>query len=201
MLGRKILLLVLSISIFVACKQQKQVNVAEYLDYLDKNWADLTDSREFNNITYQARFLPNDYRIIDRFGDDISQEQLDEERKNLTEYQYYQIRLKSVAGDILRFNLNDGENAQSRSDYYNYQFAENVRLLDNGDTLQCEAHQFIPNHGISPWVSVLAAFKSTQGNKTKRIVIDDHIFHNGKVILKISASAISKIPQLTLNKS
>ncbi len=188
--------------VLAACQQPKQVNVDQYLEYLDKNWYKLTDSRELNGIVYQARFLPNDYRILERFGQEIASEKLQTERQNLSDFQYFQIRLKAQTGNIMEYNMEEYESRDSRQYYYTHEFARDIFLIDGTDTLRCEAHQFISNYGISPWVSVLAAFeRSHKKTAEKRIGINDHIFHNGKVILKIPASAISQIPQLTLSKS
>ncbi len=200
MKGYSIVLILVFPFVLTNCRQE-QVNSEQYLQYLDKNWEKLTDSREMNGIVYQARFLPNDYRIIERFGREINDQKLQSERQNLSDFQYFQIRLKARTGNIMEYNTSESENPALRQHYYTHQFTKDLALIDGKDTLYCEAHQFVPNHGISPWISVLAAFKVSESKTTeKRIVINDHIFHNGKVILKIPASAISQIPQLTLDK-
>jgi hypothetical protein len=189
------------VGLFSGCNHQKEVGVTAYVNHLDAHWAELSDSRTLNKVEYQVRFLPNDYRIIDRFGESLDGEKLQVERENLSEFQYFQVRLKAGGANIMDYQLNPGETPDSRLNYFTHNMARDLALIDGSDTLACEAHQFVTNHGISPWVSVLAAFKATKNENTKRLVIHDEIFHNGKVILKIPASAISEIPQLTLDKS
>ncbi|MGB0178248.1 MAG: hypothetical protein ACPF9D_13870 [Owenweeksia sp.] len=197
----KIALLLCMVSL-AGCHRPGAMDAVAYSDFLDDNWHTLTDSREINGIIYQVRYLPNDYRILERYGQQLNAEMLETERQNLAEFQYFQVRLKSTRGNILETSVEEDGTSASALHYYTYNFARDIRLVNGTDTLSCAAHQFIPNHGISPWVSVMAAFRAT-GDQTsdKRIEINDPVFHNGKVVLKIPAKAIAKLPQLTLSKS
>ena len=199
---KKMILLTACIPLLAGCHRPQAMDAISYSDFLDENWHALTDSREINGIIYQVRFLPNDYRILERYGSHLDSQMLETERQNLADFQYFQVRLKDTRGNILETSVDQKGTTSSALQYYTYNFAQDIRLISGKDTLSCQSHQFVPNHGISPWISVMAAFKATSDpGSDKRIEINDPVFHNGKVFLKIPAKAIAKLPQLTLTQS
>jgi hypothetical protein len=176
-------------------------------------WANAPSSTRVNFInisgfTYQFEYTPTDLIALQHLRNKtITAASVAEEKKALGDFQYYTFRLCAPNGiDIVKYRTASEQDKEQRSHYFSYEMEHDIRLVDGADTLKCTMYHYEKSFGVSPCTNFLLAFQVPDPARPidqtdKTIVLQDKVFGNGLISVKLTSKNLKKIPSLVFNPS
>lgn len=178
-----------------------ELNAEEYISSVEKE-APVVFSKTIDNIHYNLLYKPVEYVMLRELREDIGEEGKWEEMKaEYSKYEYYtfEIDIDEFNEEILKYNLKSEEEYAERVNYYAFKFQNDLKLVQDKDTLACSGFHFERNYGLSPKVRFLLSFKKTDINKERTFVCNENYLGNSTVKINIDPRRFEESPTLKLN--
>ncbi len=193
-------------------KQDNQSSAKVFLekdDYI--NWykevgaKELSYTKKIDGLAFSILYKPYEYEFL--CANDIGDSLIKEDLEKTSDLQYFTIRIakEDYKDDLLKFDLANYEEYDSRVKYYSFDVGNDIKLIDGLDTLNCVGVQYERTYSLNPYITLVVNFlnKENKGKNTsellaKTIVFEDRVFGKGTVILSIDEDKIRSIPSLKL---
>jgi hypothetical protein len=195
----------------VACSK-KSMNPPDFCAWVSSPESGMVAEKEINGLVYTAMYRPAEYMVLQ--NNNLAETNPSAYTQQLAEAsagQYFVLQIKSLDNnDVIAANAASKEEYHARMIYLSYRVQESMRLVDNGDTLNCRLAQFEQIYAAAPYARLNLVFdtqnttenetpsaqKSTNGDKT--LVFDDKVWGNGLIKLKIKANDLNNIPKVRI---
>jgi 3D (Asp-Asp-Asp) domain-containing protein len=203
--ARWISLLLISIFGITACTTQP-LPVVDYLRWVESPGNGLRQIKTLGNIDFSIQYKPLPYIYAqENEGKQLSVAGLTEKLDQHKEMEFYTIRIARNNGnsDVLLEHIADAAEYNIRSNYYSFDFQQDVYRVQDADTLPCAVFTHVPNYGVAPYIDFAVGFDlrsaAIKNNKEDiHLLIYDRIFNKGTVNFSIKQSAIHTTPQLQI---
>lgn len=194
----KYLFLLCFLLILLGCEEDV-LSPKKYIAWIESRGNGMIVEKEINNYHFSTFFRPVDYQVVKELGQStISKETLKEKRAEMADLQYFTFRIGLVNGngDVLKENINEPQEYQSRIEYFSFAMQKDLRLVDGQDTLPCVIYHFERSYGVAPHCNFNLAFEKGGDIGNKTLIFDDQLLGIGRVKLTIKEEDINSIPAL-----
>lgn len=206
-----ILLLVFTAIMQSACVQQV-LQPRAYMTWVEDKNNGLKITESAGDYIFNLQYKPLDYIVlINERTDTIDRKKFDKDKEELKDMQYYTFSIAPKNGktEMLRSNLNYGEEYYQRVQYFSFHLKDDLYLIDGNDSLPCLLCHFERSYDLTPNNKFLLAFplskketsKRENGNKyasDKTLIYQDKLLNTGIVKLEVTKNAIDNIPSVKL---
>jgi hypothetical protein len=180
-----------------------------YISWVEDPANGILVSKQLNSFGFELQYKPLDYVTLKDNGDPrISSATLSNENTEIGDMQYFTFRISEAkGGDLLRDDVSSVDQFSDRLAYFSSGMQNDVKLIENSDTLSCLLFHFERTYGIDPRSTFTLGFPFAKEDGKggmpaaydKIFLYDDHELGTGPVYIKISADKINSIPQLNLH--
>ena len=198
----KINLIILILGGLILSSCSSMLEPQEYLRWVESEDNGMFGIKTIENMEYRIHYKPHDYIALKSLLDnDISE--FDKKKEELGDLQYFTFQLKTVTGSNspLKYNLQTENEYYDRIAYLSFGIQKDLKLIENGDTLNCVLAVFERNYNIAPVSTFSLAFETKLGQHeihTKEFVFTDKVFKNGPIRIQIKEKDIKNIPELKI---
>lgn len=171
------------------------------------NWVaakenDLTKAKEISEITYRLSFMPKEcLAYIETKNTEFSTELFEEAKTHYNGMTYFNLRieLKDGSGELLKHNLNSGQQYNDRITYMSFKMQKDIFLVQGKDTLSPGLFHFERIYEVAPYATVMMAFDNEQFNPEEEftIVYDDKLFNKGYLKYNYSTKQLIDLPNIS----
>lgn len=180
---------------------KEKLTVTPYKNWLEKKGKEvLQTEKKVEDYTFSALYRPVDYLALA----DMANEPFDEQRFKKKKEQYeglqyftFKISAEGQNTELLKVNLKSKDDYYKRIEYFSFKMQNDLKLIENSDTLDCVLFHFERVYNIAPYALFTVAFPEGNTNTDKTIFYDDNILGVGRIFLKVKAENINAIPELT----
>jgi hypothetical protein len=183
---------------FVACGK-KSLSPKYYVDWVENENNGLSLSKEFNDVDFQILYKPINYIVAKEYlNGNLKKENISKRLLELGNMQYFTLRIKSKSSnELLNANISNENEYYQRLEYFMGPMQDDIKLIENNDTIPCAIHHFERSYGLAPYNNFVIAFASSKiNNSDKYFVFEDKILGTGTVTFKIKQQDINNIPNL-----
>ncbi len=154
-----------------------------------------------SNICYELVYMPNEYIVCQETKSNTLNDSLLYSRlSELKGMQYFKLRISLVNefGDLLKYNLNSPDQYTERIKYASFEMQNDIRLVQNKDTISCKLFHFERLFDAAPYSTFLLGFPLGQENtiSDKVIEFNDNLFDQGTQTFTFHKDALTRIPKL-----
>lgn len=163
-----------------------------YVDWVQDLDNGLIVRKEIGNFAFELFYKPLDYQIL-QAGENVTA--ID----SYKDTQHYTLKIESLSGvDVLKNGAIDDAEYNNRLFYLADYIQNDLRLIENGDTLPCLFSHYERNYGLAPYAKVTFAFQAHANSSysAKTIQYDDPVFGAGRLHFHYSKSVLENIPNL-----
>jgi len=176
---------------------------AEYVKWVEEEGNGLTEEKKIGDLVFELQYRPLDYVVMmDTKNMNISKDSLEQRKQQMSGLQHFVLRMR-VEGfndDVLKYNLTNPADYESRVKYFSFQMQNDLKLIDGKDTLYCGVYSYERAFGITPYTTFVLGFPVKEKNQAsvgdKTLLFDDKILGAGPLRITISEKNIENIPQL-----
>lgn len=183
----------------------------EYIRWIEDKEHGIQVKKTIGDYTFATVYKPYEYLIAREIKkDSISAGILDEKINSINDLQYFSFRIsaENQNTELLKVGLSSQDEYYARIEYCSFKMQQDIKLVDNNDTLNCVLFHFERVYNIAPYATFVLGFPLTEKEKKdiqqgKKIVhpdktlsYEDKIFGIGKVNLTIKGENINRIPKL-----
>ncbi|MFZ5551660.1 MAG: hypothetical protein ACOZCO_00985 [Bacteroidota bacterium] len=134
-------------------------------------------------ITYELLFRSPDYVVaLESRGKSISPEQYETRKKENENFLCFKLRVseKRNRSEVLAYNIQSEEEYHARNMYYSYEFQQDIKLINDIDTIPCGLYQFVNSYGTAPYVEMLFEFdiEKIKLHENITVLLRDRVFAN-----------------------
>jgi hypothetical protein len=180
--------------------RQKSLGAGEYISWVENPENGLFVTKPVGDYVFTLQYKPLPYVVMQDEKRPLKKKEMQDKTVSFSDMQYYTFRIGTVSGkDVQRFNIDNDQQFYSRLEYFSLNMQNDLKLIDNGDTLPCLLYSFERTYGIDPRASFVIAFnKSKTPGAAKTLMYSDQALGTGPILLSISASDLQQIPELSL---
>ncbi len=183
---------------------------SEYVEWIENRQNGMATTKKLNDIVFSLLYKPDAYEALVRLkGDSLTETTLNDVKKELKGMQYYTLRIATLdnKGELLKHKLETTDEYYRRIEYCSFKMQDDIKLIDNGDTLPCRLFHFERVFSVAPEATFVLAFEDTrtgkdveQGNYAgdKILSFNDGIFELGRINLLIGKAYLNNIPKLDI---
>ena len=184
----------------LGCKS-KSLPADAYLEYCVDTNNTIKTSKTMGQVKLDLVYQPADLVILQRSRSAVlTMRTLDSLRKSYDTLQFYTLTLENMMGHSEPIKAQG--DTQLYSDFINYfsfQAQRDIKLLQNGDTLDCILYHFERSYSLAPKNKINLAFKN-KGKGDRMLVYDDQAFGLGRTYLTIKQKMIDDFPKLEIEQ-
>lgn len=189
------------ILLFYSCGKQN-LSPDYYVKWVENENNGLSLSKDFNDVNFQILYKPIDYIVAKEYlNGNLKKEDIKNRVKELSNMQYFTLRIKSKnSNELLNANISSENEYYQRLEYFMGPMQDDIKLIENNDTIPCALHHFERTYGLAPYNNFVLAFAPSKSNNAdKYFVFEDKILGTGKVTLQLKLKDINNIPNLVWN--
>lgn len=183
----------------------------EYMAWVRNPRNGLRTEKAIGDYVFTLQYQPVEYTAL------LNSESLDpgevrSELEGLRGLQYFSFRIstRDERSDVLKFKLRSPRQYEERVEYFAFGMQKDLRVIEEGDTLECVHEHFERTYGVSPYSDFTLAFQSSGSRTTagppgagghaadKTFIFDDAILGVGPVRMTIPGRALDRIPGVTI---
>ncbi|MBL1231533.1 MAG: hypothetical protein COA31_002330 [Flavobacteriales bacterium] len=185
---------------FFSCTQ-KELNVKDYLAWVNNPENGLKVSKEIKDYKIELFYKPAEYIAInEQKTTEIDTALFFQRIKEIKDFQYYTLKIESLKGtEMMRTNISSEHEYSQRLQYFSDLVQYDLSLEENNDTLSCQLFHFERNYGVAPYNNIVLGFPKPTQESAKTLVFNDQMLGIGKIKLKIEKENIDNIPNIILN--
>ncbi|AFC23411.1 hypothetical protein [Saprospira grandis] len=183
----------------------KEIDAKDYLDYIDDPDNGLRKTKVVAGLELDLAYRPSDALILLKTNseEEFLNLDLDKERSAYKDLQYYYLRLRvrdreKEGTTLLNWQVYDQAASKRRLQYLSFDMAEDILLIDGGDSLKPSLYQFERSYNMSKYGGFLLAFKTNENSKKadKTFVLDSEEFQIAPIKLFFSGEQIKNTPKI-----
>lgn len=183
---------------------------SEYVEWVENKQNGMTVTKKLNDIVFNLLYKPDGYEALIRVkGDSLTNENINSVKNELKGLQYYTLSISTQdnKGELLKHKLETTDEYYRRIEYCSFNMQNDIKLIENGDTLDCKLFHFERVFSVAPEATFVLAFEDNrtakaaeQGNynSDKILSYTDGIFGMGRINLLISKAHLNNIPKLDI---
>lgn len=190
----------------VGCiKLPKELVPRDYAKWIENTNNGLRIEKEIGDYIFDIQYKPLDYAaLLEIKKDSVSKQEIEKIKKEMEGLQYYTLKIsaKNFSGDILKYKLNDMGNYSKRVEYFSFGMQNDLKIIEQGDTLPCTLHHFERSYGLSPYITFDLGFQDKDEKKEKKesdekiVYYNDSILGIGPIKIAFKNKDIQNIPRL-----
>lgn len=174
-----------------------------YIRWIDDPSNGITVRKSIGSFKFILTFKPYEYIILKEYGNISSPEELQQKMEEINGFQYFTFRVENEESGIepLKVGITSEEDYASRVEYCAFAMQQDIKLIDNNDTLNCELFHFERLFNIAPQVTFVLGFPkgdNVPALKSKTLLFEDRIFGTGKIYLTIEDKSLNNLPSLKI---
>jgi hypothetical protein len=155
--------------------------------------------KTIGNISFVVLLTPVEYAILKRSPEIVQhQEVFNTKKEELDDMIYMDLELNLKGGDVVGAVASNQAELQQSLYYFEFNFAKDIKLTTDQDTVACEIFNFVRNYSIGKKRSFLLGFprKKSFAGKDLTLNIDSEILSVGSVKITFDKNDINKLPIL-----
>jgi len=174
----------------------------EFVTWVAAKENDLTKTKEISELNYRLSYMPKEcLAYIETKNTEYSKELFEEARTHYDGMTYFNLRieLKGGSGELLKYNLNSGQQYNDRITYMSFKMQKDVFLVQDKDTLYPGLFHFERIYEVAPYATVMMAFDNEKFNPEEEftIVYDDKLFNKGYIKYNYSTKQLIDLPNIS----
>ena len=172
--------------IFISCENATLSDI-NYVQYVNNPNNGLFDYDQEGKYKISLQYLPWQYVALQNYSKNLEYSQ----------NEYYLLKIERKDGSQFpdKNMLNDNE-YRLMMEYFAFDFNESIFLIEEKDTLRVNSFHFENNYGMTPYLSFLFSFPSSNKNRDKYVYLDSDFLSINETLLFIDRQSIIKIPEL-----
>jgi hypothetical protein len=173
----------------------------EFAKWVDNEQHDLKHEKVIGEMKYSIRFNPASYMaMIELKNEDITSEKWSEALSHYSDMEYYKftIEMPGASGELMQQNLSSSQEYTQRLEYYSFAFANDIKMVCNGDTIPCGLSHFERTFNVAPKTSFLIAFTKQSSDMERTLIINDRVFGKGRIKFLFTPSDLNNHPKVQL---
>lgn len=176
---------------------------SEYTVFCEEQNNCLHSVKQVGDFNFEAFYKPINYLSLKELNNNINEDTFNEKKKEYGNMEYFSFKLsaKDNHEELLKYNLSNENEYYQRIEYFSFKAQSDFKLISNTDTVLCSLFHFERTFNLVPHITFILGFPKTVTSKinTLKIMYDDKVFNNGKIILGFDTEEINKIPQPKFN--
>jgi hypothetical protein len=185
----------------------------DYVQWVKKPENGLCLQQKVEDISFILQYEPLEYVALRNLkAEKVTKSLLESEKKQISGFQYYTLTIETDKGtDILKYGTNSPYDLSQRIDYYSFRMQNDLKLVEDKDTLPCIMFHFERTYGIAPYSNFVLAFELSASEKAcldrgikyvykdKQFIFNDQILKKGIVKLKLKHADLDQLPIIKTN--
>lgn len=175
----------------------------KYIHWVNNPNNGLTAHNVVGDYEFSLQFLPLEYVAFRELKEEkISRNELEEQKSEMAEFQYYVLRIKAANGtDVLKHAVNGVEEYYHRLEYFSSSMQADIYMEQGANTLPCQLFHFERTYGVSPYQTFVLGFPNGDGQFADRtLIFSDKVLGVNTIQLRINGGSLKKIPSVKLKK-
>jgi len=199
--------LVFIILVIVSCNNpEKIISPLEFISWIDNPENDLIVEKQLNDLLYSLEYKPAEYKTIKNLEkNDFTPEQYRNYLNEFRQFLHFILKVKNLSGNNnpIIDNVSSNEEYEQRIRYLSFDFNKDIKLISCNDTIDCTHFHFERSYNVTPYSAFSLGFQLPEDysdhkklNCDYTLWIEDKLFGNGYIFLKIENKNLIKIPQI-----
>lgn len=192
--------IVLMLVIFASCKRAA-LSRDEYIKYINTE-EDFCVTREFNGVSYKLKLQPPELLTLKNSPEQINN---NEDFEKSLEYFKDKLNFIFLIEDASKVDVKvksavfDKQIYASVLKYANTELRNDLKLIQNGDTLICSVVHLESANSLQPVIRLSLGFTDLDPlNKNYTLVYNDRMFQNGPIKFNYSSTLFERMPELKM---
>lgn len=196
-----ILILIIILNLF-SCGKESMLP-SDYVEWVNNIDNGLLKEKTISPLNVELLYKPIPYIISnEKRSNKIPKKEYEARVNKLKGLQYYTLKLSIVGGetDVTNFEVSEISQQQDRLSYLSFAMKNDIRLIEEGDTLPCVLYHFERSYDVVPSRTFVLAFDQRPEYKksNKTLVLDLSYFKTGPIKINFKTSDLERIPNLKL---
>jgi hypothetical protein len=191
--------------LFFSCNRHQELAPVAYMQYMEATGNEYKKEIVAGATTYSIQLVPPEYMSLKELyapNGQVNKEAVLKRVEELNGYLFFLINItkREDEKNVVEKNLSrKAENDQMMS-YYSAA-ANDLTLTDGEISLKPATYQFEDNYGLSPYNTIVVAFRLMKLNKNGlQLVFNDRFAGNPFIKAGFSKKMIEQLPSLNFNK-
>jgi hypothetical protein len=197
----KIAIIAVTIILTACAGRHVELPINDFMQVVEQKKAGVF-AKTIGKINYTLQYKPLDYVIVRELREDVSdKKKMDEIKKEYGKFDYYtlEITIDEFKDEILKYNVRSENDYAERVKYYAFKFQNDLKMIQEGDTVNCTSYHFERNYGLSPKIRFLLAFQKANDLKERTFICNEPFLGNSVVKINLDPNLLKDIPSLKLN--
>ena len=186
----------------IGCSKPSNLNTKDYAAWIENPANGVCITKKISDFEFAVLYKPIEYVVaMESKNKNISKDSILKRRENLKGYQYFTFRIRSLKdNEFLKTGMTSQNEYYERLEYFVSNAQNDIKLVEEKDTIPCALYHFERNYGISPYSSIVLSFeeKDNSNTKDKVFIYEDKVLGIGKIAIKIKGSELSDLPKLNI---
>ncbi|HXA01109.1 MAG TPA: hypothetical protein VNW99_03920 [Cytophagaceae bacterium] len=196
------LMFILSIIFCVISCQPKELNPAEYTEWVKDYSHGLHKMKTVGDIVFDLQCKPVEFIVVNEQKGNIPDKELLDTRVNeLSKNQYYtlSLKVKDKTVDFLKYKVTSEKEFYEKLYYYSFAFQNDIFLEDGGKMLPCKLFHFERSYDLKKSRTFELSFPAAENSTSdKTIVINSKDLNCGPVRIKINQDDLNSTPRIKI---
>ncbi len=172
----KLILVILFCALFsiLGCSKEK-LDPLNYRIWVKNEENGLNRAKKVGDYTIRVQYKPIDFVILSELGSKgkYDSKTIEAKKEDLKGMQYYDLYLGNVGGDFIKSQSSSEKDLYDRIYYYSFSFANDIKLIDGKDTLNCDLFHFEKDYDLGKEKRFLLGFENLSENENDKIIYID----------------------------
>ncbi|MFI5136686.1 MAG: hypothetical protein ACHQIM_02585 [Sphingobacteriales bacterium] len=182
---------------------KEELSPSGYVSWVKNPESGLFRTKKIDNMIFSVLCQPSDYLICqEERSDIISGDTYKEKLSGYSDLNYFDLKIESEGGqgELLKQNLNDGAEYDTRVKYFSFGIQKDIQMVLGGDTIPCAMAHFERAFDATPYLSIQIAFpKQKETTSDEVIIFHDRIFGKGILKFVFDKNILSHLPKLKIS--
>ncbi len=181
--------------------ERKKLYSVDYLKAVQKD-ENLILEKKLGQVVYNCQYIPAEYNAIRYLRPDMEKLRLKEAIDASNGFVYFKFSIKSTdpSNPVLDPSVLDAITYNERIQYFNAFAQNNLKLIYDKDTLDCNQYLFENPFNLSTEVKLMIAFKIKENHPIEgmQLIYNDELFNSGFVKFYFESRELQQIPELII---
>lgn len=173
-----------------------------FIEWVANKENNLVKNKEISEMNYKLSFMPKEYLAHLELKNEVyTEEQFAESVKHYSEMTYFNFRIELVggSGELLKYNLNSGQQYNDRINYMSFRMPKDIFLIQGKDSLSPDLFHFERIFEVAPYATVMIAFDDEKFNPAEEftIVYNDRLFNKGCIKFNYRPKLLIDLPNIS----
>ena len=195
------ILLVLPFTLLISggCKQSS-LTPSEIVRWVENKKNGLVVEKSVENLTFKLQYQPLSYLIANEMRtNQIDAAYFAQEKAKRDDLQYFTLKILDKRQD--GFLLDSADNHDDRINYFMFDMQSDLKLVESGDSLDCQLFHFENTIGITPELRFLLGFERRKGvseHSDKTLLFKGSKLGLQELTLQVLSKDLAALPEMEL---